>query len=900
MRRVGFLWLLFIMMAQLWPLPALAADVTLPEEFYGEVTINNLSAPAGTTIVANIDSAERGRLVTTESGKYGGAGTFTPRLVVAGVQGEVGKTITFSVNGVQANQTAIYEPGQSKQLNLAAQAYPLGAGDIQITKSLSYLRQAQQSDGSIGGFVTSAWVVIAITAAGQDPNSWTAGGKSVVGYLSESASANLDQNKATDWERSILAIVAAGENPRDFGGINYVAKLLSLYQNNQMGDVTMLNDDFWGILALNSIGESPQIVQNMRSFIISKQNSDGGWGWTVGGNSDADNTAVAISALVAAGESPASQAAVKALAYLKSQQQNDGGFASEGATNTGVDSWAINALASIGQSPLADGWRKSGNNPIGHLLSLQDADGAFKWSAAQRSNPQWMTAYAIPALLGKSSPRDGAPPTISNLTPASGTTVTAASVVIGASYADKTAGINQTTARIQLDGTDVTASATVSTSGISYAATTLAQGSHTARVTVSDKVGNQSSQSWSFQVTASTLGGGGGTPLTPTPDTGTIDISQVVRGDGVFIQGVTAQSPDSKCTLSINIGTKGLTASGQSLSQVSVAPMVSPPPAPAQSSVIGLVYDLGPDGATFDPPITLTFSYSDSLVPQGVDEKKLVIAVSDIAAGKWVELTSTVDPLTNAVSARVSHFSAYTVIAHTRPASFVLANLSISPAEVKEKEAVNISIQIANDGDLSGSYDVVLKVDNAVAQTKNVTLAGSENQTVSFSVSKDAAGTYAVSIGSLGGSFRVGAAQQLPANFSIRSLTADPSEVKVGESVSIAALVANSGDLAGTYRVVLKINNVTVATREVALAGGASERITFTVTRDTPGTYTASVDNLSVSLVVNEAPPVASPSSPVPPPSPIKPTNWLIIGGIIVMVIVVVLLILFTIRRTIS
>ena len=149
LRRVGFLLLLFCMAALLLPLPALAADITLPEEFYGDVTINNISAPVGTTIVAKIDSAEWGRFVSTEAGKYGGAGTFTPRLVVAGVQGEVGKTITFWVNGVRANQTAVYEPGQSKQLNLAAQAYPLAAWDVQIIKALNYLRQAQQPDGSI-------------------------------------------------------------------------------------------------------------------------------------------------------------------------------------------------------------------------------------------------------------------------------------------------------------------------------------------------------------------------------------------------------------------------------------------------------------------------------------------------------------------------------------------------------------------------------------------------------------------------------------------------------------------------------------------------------------------------------------------------------------------------------
>ena len=180
-----------------------SADTTLPEEFYGDVIINGAAAPVGTVIIAKIGGVERGSFTTTEAGKYGGSGTFDSRLVVAGEETEVGQTITFRVNGFQANQTAVYEPGLSGQLNLSAQAYPLAAGDTQITKALNYLRQAQQADGRIAAFATSAWAVMAIAAAGEDPNTWMNGGDSIVDYLRDN-SGNLDTNKATDWERSIL------------------------------------------------------------------------------------------------------------------------------------------------------------------------------------------------------------------------------------------------------------------------------------------------------------------------------------------------------------------------------------------------------------------------------------------------------------------------------------------------------------------------------------------------------------------------------------------------------------------------------------------------------------------------------------------------------------------------
>jgi hypothetical protein len=404
-KRIGLV--VVVALACLVALPPLtaSADITLPEEFYGDITINNVAAPAGITIVATIAGVERGSFVTTEAGKYGGPGTFDSRLVVAGEEAEVGETITFWVNGALAKQTAIYEPGESKELNLSAPAYPLNVGDIQITKALDFLRQAQQADGSISTFATSAWAVMAIAAAGEDPDDWTNGGDSIVDYLRDNAD-KLDEEKATDWERSILAIVAAGEDPTDFGGVDYVDKLLEFYDGNQMGSDGMLNDDFWGILVLVAVDEDEEIIADMKDFIISNQNADGGWGWTVGGNSDADNTAAAISALFAAGESSGSETIADALDYLKSQQQSNGGITSEGSTNSGVNSWVIIAINDVGQDPIGEEWRKSGNNPVDYLLSLQDTDGAFKWSATQRSNPEWMTAYAIPALLGKSWPTD--------------------------------------------------------------------------------------------------------------------------------------------------------------------------------------------------------------------------------------------------------------------------------------------------------------------------------------------------------------------------------------------------------------------------------------------------------------------------------------------------------------
>jgi hypothetical protein len=872
-----------------------AADITLPEEFYGDVTINGLPAPSGTVIIARIDTVQRGNFTTTVAGKYGGNGTFTPRLIVAGADSDVGKAITFWMSGVKASQSAIYEPGQTKQLALSFQPYPLNAGDIQIVKALTYLRGAQQPDGSIGGYVASGWAVMAIAAAGQNPNDWVSGGNSVVTYLRNSA-ALLDPNKATDWERSLLAIVAAGENPRTFGGIDYVSKVTGFCNGTQIGDVTLLNDDVWGILALSSIGEGQQLIPNVKNFIVSNQNTDGGWSWAVGGASDADNTAATISALIAAGEPSGSQVMAKATGYLKTQQQMNGGFISEGTTNSAVDSWVINAINSVGQSPIAQDWQKSGVSAVSHLLSLQNADGSFKWTASQPTNPVWMTAYAVPALLGKPYPRDTVPPVIASFSPASGGSITGTSISVSASYTDATSGVSPATVKIWLDNVDVTAGASVTNSTVSYAAT-VAAGVHTARVSVKDKMNNEANQSWSFTVNAATIvsSGGGGPTTTSTPQPGTTSLTGVVSSTGVFLQGAVARSDDALCTLNVNQGTRGLTADGLALSQLTVVRMTNPPAPPAQSSVIGLVYNFGPDGTTFDPPATLTMSYSPSQLPPGFSPNNLTVAMWDSVSSQWIYLESTVDTESGTVNARVSHFTSFTVLTRQPQASFTISGLSVSPGEVAAKGNVNMSVVVTNTGDMSGTYDVPLKIDNVLVETRKVTLSAGGRETVAFTIARDAAGTYTVNIGGLTGTFKVKA----PAGLTVKSLTASPSDVYVGGSVNFSVSVANTADTSVSQTLTLKINDIEAETRAIALAGGASETITFTRTVNTPGTYTASVGALSVIFTVK---PGSLPASPAPESfaslvSQVTSSSWFMWSAVAAGIVLVLLIIVRIVKR---
>jgi len=250
-------------------------------------------------------------------------------------------------------------------------------------------------------------------------------------------------------------------------------------------------------------------------------------------------------------------------------------------------------------------------------------------------------------------------------------------------------------------------------------------------------------------------------PSAPSPPLCS-DISDYLDEYGVFIEDITAESTDGNCWVTVSKDTTGLTKDGMPLSEICIIPMEEPPPLPDFANFIGLVYDFRPDGATFDPPITLCITYDPALAPEGVAEENLVAAMWDEMAGEWANLNSTVYPATNTICAPVSHFTPFTILAYTRPASFVTSDLTIAPEVLEIGGTVTISMLVTNTGNLTDSYGVSLKIDNVVAATEEVTLAGGASQTVTFTVAEDAAGTYTISIDGLAGSFVVKAVPAPP------------------------------------------------------------------------------------------------------------------------------------------
>jgi iron complex transport system substrate-binding protein len=292
---------------------------------------------------------------------------------------------------------------------VAAETYPLPASSAPIQDALAFLRSQQRGDGSIGDDSVTAWVVMGLAAAGEDPNAWRAPGSgfSPVDYL-ERVTPRLAT--ATDWERQLLAAAAAGANVHAFGGEDLVARVLSFHDGEQFGSTAALNDDAFAILSLSAAGipGSDPRIQSAASFVAIHQGLDGGWSYAVGGVSGVDDTAASLMALARADYAADAPAVQRALDYLHTQQLPDGGFPSvtHGGTvsNSASDAWAIGALVAFGEDPDGEAWSVAGQSVVDNLLLLQEPDGSFRWDGVQRVGPIWMTAYALPALAGKPYP----------------------------------------------------------------------------------------------------------------------------------------------------------------------------------------------------------------------------------------------------------------------------------------------------------------------------------------------------------------------------------------------------------------------------------------------------------------------------------------------------------------
>jgi len=281
-----------------------------------------------------------------------------------------------------------------------------GPGDDAASRAVAWLAAKQNADGGFSdGFSPNSNIgatcdaVLALTAAGQDANSLKKNGRSPLDYLAAAARGG-QVAKPGEVAKMILAVVATGGNPRNFGGADWVSKLQA--KSGSYGGT--LYEDTLAVLALVNAGQS--VPDDIVVHLLAAQTQDGAWaftGDTAAGAGDTNTTALAVQALVAVGKK---DAVGRALDYFRRTQNADAGWPYQVPSAYGTETDA-NSTANVLQALLAAGeplgtWGKNGrSDPLGALIRLQDAaTGAFDFQASMPGANLLATMQAVPALKG--------------------------------------------------------------------------------------------------------------------------------------------------------------------------------------------------------------------------------------------------------------------------------------------------------------------------------------------------------------------------------------------------------------------------------------------------------------------------------------------------------------------
>lgn len=167
--------------------------------------------------------------------------------------------------------------------------------------------------GSIGG----EWAILAL-ARGECsvPEGYYEGYLNNVEAELQVCGGELHPVKRTEYARVALALAALGEDPANFRGYDLIAPLMDVDSVKIQGN----NGPIWALIALDSI--DAQNLDTAREAllkeILAAQNEDGGYAIAVGQSSNADMTAMALTALSTHRDEDGVQDCVeRALAWLK-------------------------------------------------------------------------------------------------------------------------------------------------------------------------------------------------------------------------------------------------------------------------------------------------------------------------------------------------------------------------------------------------------------------------------------------------------------------------------------------------------------------------------------------------------------------------------------------------------
>ncbi len=276
-------------------------------------------------------------------------------------------------------------------------------------RAAGYVAAKQRPNGAIVAFSvigSTADAVVSLVAAGV--------GRPTVDRAIEYLERKVRNGKVAGvglMGKVVMAAVAAGEDPRRFGGQNLVRAIRSTEQpDGRLGAGTSVFDQALGILALVSAGRAPSAAS--LDWLADAQCPDGGWQYdgplapgedehcSSGAEdwyaSDTNTTAMAVMAIEAAGGHALAVDPVSFFEAIRDAERGGWGYSwSFPTTDANSTALVLQAYASLGLEPPAGSVRA-----LRELQYLRCGAFAFTWVEGERTAPDLgATIGAIPGLL---------------------------------------------------------------------------------------------------------------------------------------------------------------------------------------------------------------------------------------------------------------------------------------------------------------------------------------------------------------------------------------------------------------------------------------------------------------------------------------------------------------------
>jgi hypothetical protein len=174
-----------------------------------------------------------------------------------------------------------------------------------------------------------------------------------------------------------------------------------------------------------------------------------------------------------------------------------------------------------------------------------------------------------------------------------------------------------------------------------------------------------------------------------------------------------------------------------------------------------------------------------------------------------------------------------------------ISSVTAEPSFVEAGQSFEVRAEVSNLGFVEGNYTATLTLEDGTEASQELTLAEGATETLVLSAVKKSSGLSS-------GSIEIGrtSVDVVVNPVEISNLTVKPVQVASGEDVRVEAEARNLSDERSTCVISLSIDGGEEATRTLTLESGATETVTFVVTRDTAGTYEVAIGNLTQQFTV--------------------------------------------------